>query len=352
MDKEQKNLNQFLKIVWKFLGFLGLSGFVIALVVAFNYINNGAQTQSAANAETQGGAAAQAQSSLAINLGSLGEATINEKFGDDIKACWYYQATYKNLHPYTVLWEETEYKRKRNGEIIYDPYNTDNKIFDLRIRVIADNGIWVANTCIKEKDNSDGKMVVKLVGEESIEHRIEAQFQKNGPYEHIANAVAIYNSTLHFDDKGNITHRRVKKSDTYKCRFPESLFEEIFRSSIPYLCELEYYRNEIEPEYKNDGSINYKNELTISGPIVDSASEIKKLKQKSGKLRENVKAIEFYLKKRMELHDDLVKNGCGTLTIQPDYIANEKTGQLEKPSIIYVCHKKGKKSHVRVMVRR
>src|SRR5690606_6337236 len=63
--------------------------------------------------------------------------------------------------------------------------------------------------------------IVKLIGEETINHRLEAQFETENNYRHIADTVATYYSTLHFDNEGKITHRRVKKVDEYKYSLPE-----------------------------------------------------------------------------------------------------------------------------------
>ena len=355
-------------ILLKLISGLGL---IVALTwVIISDINIGSQFGN--KAQTQDGAVAQVNQT--INFDSSKEAIINEKFESAIQACWYHQATYKTLHPYTVLWEKALCQKPSlfgSKLKISECNSNDDEIPELRIRVIADKGILHANTCIKEKDESDDKMIVKLIGEEFITHRVEAQFEDKEPYIHIATTDAKYNSTFHFNDKGKIVHRKVKKTDSYKCIFPDDArddFPQISESSsIPSSCELVYKKTE-EPVYK-DGSISYTNEITISGPIFDIVKEIKKYKTdkvKDHKLDEKdkekyilnlqglsnfMKALEFYIKKRNELHDDLLKTGCGAISLHPDYLAEKGSVELARPSIIYVCHKEGKHSHVRVMMR-
>lgn len=78
-------------------------------------------------------------------LGS-GNATIYHKFQNPVQACWYYAATYRTQHPYTVLWEIFSYDEK------------------LKIRAIASKGIWKAHTCQRDKE-VDLEKIEKLIRE-------------------------------------------------------------------------------------------------------------------------------------------------------------------------------------------
>ncbi|MCB1986192.1 MAG: hypothetical protein H6936_06885 [Burkholderiales bacterium] len=213
-----------------------------------------------------------------VHLPGAGDAQIHTGFaGGASQACWYYFANYETSHPYTVLWDVSK----------------EGTLYP-KIRVIADKGTWKAERCIKIDKKA------KLIGLETIEHRLEAQFVEGGEFFHIANTEATYHSALHFNDQGRIIHRRIM----------------------------------VSPEKEENGYIN---------KMVSKRFSKQDDKQYDA-------AYELYVEKRSGLHENLKDSGCGAISIQPDFI-NIKTQELEKPSIIYICHKDGQKSHVRIMQR-
>lgn len=234
------------------------------------------------------------------HLPGSGDAKIHTVFtGGASQACWYYHANYETSHPYTVLWE----------------ISGKNKVYP-KIRVIADKGKWEAEKCVRKQadqksanNKTEDSWVIKLIGTETIEHRIEAQFKENDEYFHIANASAKYPSALQFNDQGIIIHRKV-----------------------------------LEPE-ENDTKYGNK-----TNPIPNKYTSY-----------DYNEALEIYETEREELHRNLYEVGCGAISVQPILSNdnnqeaknddNNKFIELEKPSIIYICHKEGKKSHVRVMQR-
>lgn len=254
---------------------------------------------------------AKLEAKQSINIGP-GNAMISGEFKSEIQACWYYQATYETLHPYTVLWEMPREE---------DSYP--------KIRVIAEHGIWDAHTCIRERKNlnegesNENGVVVKLIGDEYVTHKIEAQFNENDEYEHIATSKSKYNSALLFDGKGRIIHRRIKKG-VYKCTLPD-------KSSVEIDCKAS--------SADENNSLKYTNEVTIEWIKEEPAADY-------------AEAINYYLKRRNELHENLTKKGCGAVPIEPEFtITNEDEEYLENPSVIFLCHKNNDKSHVRIMVR-
>lgn len=252
---------------------------------------------------------AKVEVSPSISLGEGKDAKVSGEFKSAIQACWYYQAHYKSLHPYTVLWEQSG--------------NTDYP----KIRVVAERGIWNAHRCIKDKE------VVKLIGDEYITHKIEAQFAENDEYEHIATSKAKYYSALLFDEKGRISQRRIKEA-AYKCIPPEGFTVKDCKDKAEVTQNKE----------NNNNSLKYENIIIIT--------ELKNEKEKQEKFgsEKYSEAIELYLRKRETLHKNLVEQGCGAVPIEPEF--TNKGGNLEKPSIVFLCHKNDDKSHVRVMVRK
>lgn len=319
-------------------------------------------------------------------LGS-GNATIYHKFQNPVQACWYYAATYRTQHPYTVLWENFSFEKQ------------------LKIRVIASKGVWKAHTCQRDnevdlekikkllregdarieesviedilkvaedyknitdiKEEIENKIsdninkfriiglirkpntIVKLIGEETINHRLEATFytqeekdkwnQNRSEYSHIADTVATYYSTLHFDNEGKIAHRRVKNTSDYKCKFPDSFDEKALSLSNEICTQIK--KPSDNPD--NSDSKEYKNEV-----------EILKVKTSSKESEDYNMALKFYLERRKDLHDNLTYDGCGAISVEPDFVAGDlPTGELETPSLVFLCHKNNNRSHVRIMVR-
>lgn len=286
------------KLILKiFLGVLGLGVGGYGLYV-INQVSNNVEATNIALSRAH----AVANANTSIFLGP-GNARISEEFASEIQACWYYQATYENLHPYTVLWEQSE-----KGK--YYP----------KIRVIADGATWEAHRCIKEKD-SNGKEIVKLVGKEKLTHQIEVQFDEDTEYEHVATSNAEYFSALFFGEKGRILERKIIKADQ-KCIPPENFSVKI--------------NGCISRDFEDDESPS-KNIVRITKLIKNEDKYIK--------------ALELYLDKRKGLYNNLTEQGCGAVPIEPEF-ASTKEGDIEKPSIIFLCHRNGKKSHVRVMIRK
>ncbi|MCP5242794.1 MAG: hypothetical protein H6940_05075 [Burkholderiales bacterium] len=52
------------------------------------------------------------------------------------------------------------------------------------------------------------------------------------------------------------------------------------------------------------------------------------------------------------MHENLVDNGCGAISVEPDYFVDVKTGKLEKAFYHIFMPQNGQESHVRVMVRK
>lgn len=60
------------------------------------------------------------------------------------------------------------------------------------------------------------------------------------------------------------------------------------------------------------------------------------------------RAINLYIKERQKLHKDLVKQGCGAISIEPK--EKKEAGKLIETSIVFLCFKETG-SHVRLMQR-
>lgn len=467
-DRVYTNIKLIIKLAVYLIGILG-GGYYIGNIVLNSTLEvktsleNVVSAVAEVNADlrSDANANANANSTATVNnvlLPGAGIAQISGEFVSAIQACWYYQATYKTLHPYTVLWERAKCNESNCTE--------EEKSSDFKIRVIADHGIWKAQKCIKEKADIDiknlldnklknlkdkmlknpeelaentnedfenlnniiheinkniskiGRLskadhnddinneirklihakkekneskqrlqeitresnlkdeikllvdnveerdllinkikdsidnekkndineliedvislssfklnlveIIKLIGEDSIIHRVEAAFKKDDfkKYIHIATIKAEYTSSLHFDNKGQITHRRVKLVSDYQCINDTDKID-------PKNCE--------EKEAKDNGkNKNIARIIDIPVPGVNYKKETKE-------------AIEFYIDQRKKLHQDLGESGCGAIPVEPKFVAdNTHTGELENPSVIFLCHNDGKKSHVRVMAR-
>lgn len=287
-------------------------------------------------------------------LGHLGlsEVRITGEFGSAIQACWFYQSTYRNLHPYTVLWEIS-------GENEYP-----------KIRVIAKDIIWDAHTCITQKGNPNGdkKEITKLIGDDSLTHRIEAKMRESEEYQHIADAKAYYRSVLHFDDKGRIVHRKIKRAEVYNYSFPDSLHNYLLQDSLPE----KNYRNKIlkceakdteeeklecrivsaQSESPKNLGVDYNN-VIITDPPTAGESPFNKFGE------DYVEAIVLYVEKRTNLHNNLAKDGCVAISVEPtsqeSILSNNGDKNViylvKQPSIIFMCHKRNEDSHIRAIVR-
>lgn len=511
------NLKLFVKILIASSPIIGVFYFLIieiktdiqTTVTAVNQIDASITAAVSSMATSLSSANAKSDSQAIVHnntfpLGS-GNATIYHKFQNPVQACWYYAATYRTQHPYTVLWEKGF---------------EDNDGNESKIRAVASNGVWKAHTCVKEKtdininkieyllrdggteenkvdkilqylernktiddsiekirkeiirsisaritDNENqvesllktllkknhteenkikeileeireipkkdekikiirneiGKRilksisdftdkdtnkidvkkiesllpldelsdvknkinemkipdkytpigtirteiagnknifriiqlitnpepVVKLIGEETIVHRIEAKLPhpQYEDFKLIATTEATYNSAIHFDNDGSITHRRVKKADDYKCIIPAELTNEIKKEITEEIINERYCRFQEKKQESNE--YEYKNELEIindnefNSPIVLKKAE-----------KDYIKAFIFYLGERRKLHDDLTNEGCGAISVEPDFVTGDlPTGELETPSLVFLCHKNNIRSHVRIMVR-
>lgn len=88
-----------------------------------------------------------------------------------------------------------------------------------KIRVIAETASWSAQNC--EIENKE----VGLIGLEHTRHSIEAQFNENSDFIHIATSDAYYQSKLSFDHVGKITGRKVLDGDS-TCKYFGEIFGE------------------------------------------------------------------------------------------------------------------------------
>ncbi len=263
---------------------------------------------------------ASASANLAVHFGE-GNATISKPFKDAIQACWYYHANYKHSHPYTVLWN------KPDARNLYP-----------KIRVIAEPAYWSAENCSMEKKE------IKLIGTEYTKHTIEAQFGKGDNFIPIATSHAFYKSALYFDDVGRVTERKIIKSD----------FEYKSSDLCDYITLAAEKNNYIQCEKKKasdsdkwiDGLKNRINSFNILQ--IDSISGQIKINMENtpDPFRE---AIILYIKERKKLHDELAKEGCGVISIEPK--SRNKQNQLIKTSLAFLCHKEKGGSHVRLMQR-
>ncbi len=101
-----------IKLIFKSIfGTLGLciSGYLLYVVIQINTSIDTAFTANSNAAVSMISALISAtkinnDNKIVANMG-LGDAVISGEFKSAIQACWYYQATYKSLHPYTILWE-------------------------------------------------------------------------------------------------------------------------------------------------------------------------------------------------------------------------------------------------------
>lgn len=437
-------LFKYFKLILKVVGVVAGAGIIITISFSIYNMNtniNALSNDIATMSISLSSADAKSDSQAIVHnntfpLGS-GNATIYHKFQNPVQACWYYAATYRTQHPYTILWEIFSYEEKS------------------KIRAIASKGIWKAHTCQRDKEvdlekieellrEGDARIkksviedilkiarnyknitdikeeienkisdninkfriirlirkpdtIVKLIGEETINHRLEATFyspeeeailnsienkiennknkdeikelfvdlEKNEPeirkllkengisndtvntmmqtiknrsdYSHIADTVTTYYSTLHFDNEGKIAHRRVKKASDYKCIFPDWFDEEQLRLSNEICTQIK--KSSHNPD--NSDSKEYKNEVEIL--------EEKTSSEKPKKSVDYYKALKFYLERRKKLHHNLTDDGCGAISVEPDFVT--PTGELETPSLVFLCHKNNIRSHVRIMVR-
>ena len=181
---------------------------------------------------------------------------------------------------------------------------------------------------------------MKLIGAETINHRIEAQLNETSDFKHIADAKANYSSELIFDDSGRIIERKIKGGD-YKCAMHIS-----FKENGIYLPD------DCSDVLTNDKSKQDGNSRKI-GNSYSNSIVIRPIKIQEHKKEDNyVKALKLYIDKRKQMHDKLAVQGCGVVTIEPERVENKKAKESMKPSIVFLCYKDSpEKSHVRVMVR-
>lgn len=274
-----------------------------------------------------------------IHINGAVDATVSMPFKDATQACWYYHADYANSHPYTVLWKKSEAK---GGYPI--------------IRVIAEPAYWRAEKCTRK----NGK--VKLRGIEYTKHSIEAQFSDETGFVQIATSEAYYRSALFFDKNGRITERKVLESDFgYEYDHDESVYKSVF-SHICHIHkkpeECHVPNDEMKKENRHDeiprrkfkdltskkDNFNYliiTSGLNLGRNLGEPESEESKIYHR---------AVNLYIEKRKDLHEGLVKDGCGAISIEPEL--TEDPQNLFRTSIAFLCLKKsGEQSHVRLMHR-
>jgi len=263
----------------------------------------------------------QTNSNLSINYYGAKDGIVSRPFKDGMQACWYYHANYKNLHPYTLLWE----KSKK-----VDTY--------LKIRVIANPAYWYAQSCIKD----EGK--VKLIGIEYTKHAIEVQLNKDEDFIHIASSNAYYQSELLFDNEGRINARKVLKSD-------------INCVTNNFDCKTGQFIGALEKKNESDGGrirrekrikeLKEKNSPFNELEIIPTP-QFNLKKTSAEEYKKYVEATQFYIEERNKLHQNLAEEGCGVISIEPE--PKKETGILIKPSIAFLCFKESE-SHVRLMQR-
>lgn len=284
-----------------------------------------------------------------VHINGSVEATVSRPFKDATQACWYYHANYTHSHSYTVLWN-----RDKN-------FNVNPKM-TVKIRVIAEPAHWQAENCIEENGQ------VKLVGIEFTEHSIEAQFteetgseqgkeqgkkavsEKNNDFVEIAKSRAYYKSALFFDKNGRITERKVLSNKG------KGDFQYI---SSPHLCEVikkATTRGEVECPNSKVKDLDLKEQYTFQKLLgrsdnfnilqigYDSNPDINSIG-----LEKYHQAIIFYIIERENLHKELSQQGCGAISIEPEF--RDDFGKFIQTSIAFLCFKKSGPSHVRLMHR-
>lgn len=261
-------------------------------------------------------ASASASASVSIHYGD-GDATVSRPFKDAIQACWYYHANYKNSHPYTLLWG------KSSKEGVYP-----------RIRVIADPAYWSAQNCKIEKGE------VSLIGLEHTKHSIEAQFNESSDFVHVATGHAYYQSKLSFDHAGRITGRKVLESN-FDCKF-FGVFNNTEGKCVLTPQGQIKGKEQIQALKEKKSTFN---DLEIN-PVLRLFDRNKVTAEE---YVQNSQVINFYIKEREKLHDQLTKQGCGAISIEPKP-EKEETRKLIETSIALLCFKETG-SHVRLMQR-
>lgn len=266
--------------------------------------------------------ASSSAASASVSIDYLGGgATVSSPFKDAIQACWYYHANYKNSHPYTLLW------KKPTKEDVYP-----------KIRVIADPAYWSAQNCEIEKGE------VSLIGLEHTKHSIEAQFDKNSDFTHIATSDAYYRSKLSFDHTGRITGRKILQSD-FTCKFYGEfdntgefwgVFDNEKKRCARTALQAQLRGKEKIQALKEKNSTFNDLEIILT-PRFDQNNHVHR------------EAINLYIKEREGLHKELVEQGCGAISIEPKSEKKE-TGKLIETSIAFLCFKESG-SHVRLMQR-
>lgn len=267
----------------------------------------------------QADADAKAESKLQLNQQLIQTTTklnnkdtiISRKFDDAIQACWYYHAHYENLYPYTVMWDEKYIGRDYP-----------------RIRVIASKAYWIGQECIQElvKENNNYMNVTKLIGAETVTHRVEAQFDETSDFRHIATATGEYSSELIFDKYGRITGRKILGGG--------------------YHCEAPKFTNEYGIKLSNCQSASeYSNSIKLEpNPYIE---------KKDYRKTDYIDSLNLYIDRRFVLHSKLQSDGCGVITLEPG-VLEDSQDYIIRPSVVFLCYKDGSsgKSHVRVMVRK
>jgi hypothetical protein len=298
---------------------------------------------------------------LPVTYGDKG-AIISKEFNDSLQACWYYHANYKHLHPYNLFWS-----------VSVDEEDSSTPKFP-KIRVIAEAN-WYGQNCVyhtldnvepKQTDSQQMQSVaqqVMLLGIEYTKHRIEAQMSESDDFIHIADSEAYYGSELIFGEKGRITERKILKSKKdYQCKaFGLEKWKSENCVFVPDIKDRKKIKDRIEDLLKKEAKetdfrFNILEIYPLFKPESLNAPE-KKLKIPEKEFRE---AIETYIEKRKKLHNKLIEEGCGVLTIEPQLggISQDKDKSQEmkekkaiKPAIAFLCLKEGAPSHVRLMIR-
>lgn len=275
-----------------------------------------------------------------------GEKTIVSKaFSDISQACWFYHDNYKSQHPYTLTWS-----KKSTEDANYSKIEDANYP---KIRVIAESAIWKSRACIR-----DG-VETYLLGDEAVNHTIEAQFAKDRDFVRIATSEATYQSKLFFDPSGRPTVRKVvTDKDGYKCHLlipinkassdytPNQLL-----SSLRKVCTTKPSPSpsadarEIREVEKKDGEREKQKHINSLIITLDKEHHKNYMRDPSTKY---IEALNLYINERKEIHRGLADKGCGAIAFEPEL---GKTKSRMKPAIAFFCFKDEVGSHVRLMMR-
>ncbi|AEJ01388.1 hypothetical protein Nit79A3_1568 [Nitrosomonas sp. Is79A3] len=340
MEKEHQKENRWSRAItfivsYGFFRLFAFTAILLTVITIFFTIDEDTNIQFRAEVPKFGGAALSKSKDNTIIEVSGERTVVSKSFPDISQACWFYHDNYTNLHPYTITWNKTPSKDTRYPEI----------------RVIAESAFWKSRTCIQDKEET------YLLGDETVNHIIEARFAEDRDFVRIATSTATYRSKLFFDPMGRPFVRKVV-TDEYRCRlllpdrleilhFPNQRFPDldckIHVSSSPSIITEEIHKKEKKEREKEQKHIN---SLIIT---LDARNhKIVTDDYKTTPNIEYIEALKLYINERKNVHDGLAKKGCGVIAFEPEL---GKTDSKMKPAIAFLCFKDEVGSHVRLMMR-